>query len=326
MNIYDIAQQAGVSIETVSRVLNNKGNVSEKTQKKIQDVLDRNDYQPSAIARGLVAGSMKTVAILTVDVRVPHYAMTSYVMEEMMSKLGYMVLLCNTGERPENWKKYLTQLAERHVDGIVLTGSIYERLTIDDIPKNIQNIPIVMANGRLDMPGFYSVLVDEGRGMALAAEHLHNRGKQKIAFVRDLDTESADRKRKGFLDEMKILGVEHPEKDIFHTEYGMEGGRKAAAEIAGKGYDGIVFGEDLTAVGAVHELVNRGISVPEQIAVTGCNNSEYATVCNPMLTSVDNKGKVLSELTVKLLIDLLTGNEEKASIMVIPELVVRETS
>ena len=162
--------------------------------------------------------------------------------------------------------------------------------------------------------------------MALAAEHLHNRGKQKIAFVRDLDTESADRKRKGFLDEMKILGVEHPEKDIFHTEYGMEGGRKAAAEIAGKGYDGIVFGEDLTAVGAVHELVNRGISVPEQIAVTGCNNSEYATVCNPMLTSVDNKGKVLSELTVKLLIDLLTGNEEKASIMVIPELVVRETS
>ena len=207
MNIYDIAQQAGVSIATVSRVLNNKGNVSEKTQKKIQDVLDRNDYQPSAIARGLVAGSMKTVAILTVDVRVPHYAMTSYVMEEMMSKLGYMVLLCNTGERPENWKKYLTQLAERHVDGIVLTGSIYERLTIDDIPKNIQNIPIVMANGRLDMPGFYSVLVDEGRGMALAAEHLHNRGKQKIAFVRDLDTESADRKRKGFLDEMKILGV-----------------------------------------------------------------------------------------------------------------------
>ena len=326
MNIYDIAQQAGVSIATVSRVLNNKGNVSEKTQKKIQDVLDRNDYQPNAIARGLVAGSMKTVAILTVDVRVPHYAMTSYVMEEMMSKLGYMVLLCNTGERPEGWKKYLTQLAERHVDGIVLTGSIYERLTIDDIPKNIQNIPIVMANGYLDRPGFYSVLVDEGRGMALAAEHLHNRGKRKIAFVRDLDTESADRKLKGFLDEMKILGVAHPEKDVFHTKYGMEGGQHAAAEIAAKGYDGIVFGEDLTAVGSVHELVNHGIKVPEQIAVTGCNNSEYATVCNPMLTSVDNKGKVLSELTVKLLIDLLTGNEEKASIMVIPELVVRETS
>lgn len=326
MNIYDIAQQAGVSIATVSRVLNNKGYVSEKTRKKIQDILDANDYQPSAIARGLVAGSMKTVAILTVDVRVPHYAMTSYVMEEMMSKLGYMVLLCNTGERVEDWKKYLSQLAERHVDGIVLTGSIYERLTLEDIPKNIQNIPIVMANGRLDIPGFYSVLVDEGKGMALAAEHLHNRGKKKIAFVRDLETESADRKRKGFLDEMRSLGVDHPEEDVFRTDYGMDGGRRVAREIAGKGYDGIVFGEDLTAVGAVHELVNSGVKVPDEIAVTGCNNSEYATVCNPTLTTVDNKGKVLSELTVKLLIDLLTGNEEKASVMVIPELVVRETS
>ena len=128
MNIYDIAREAGVSITTVSRVINKKGYVSEKTRKKIQDVLDRNEYHPSDIARGLVSGSMKTVAIVVVDVRVPHYALTSYIMEQRLSDEGYMVLVCNTGEKEEDCRKYLCMLANRHVDGIILVGSIFNRL------------------------------------------------------------------------------------------------------------------------------------------------------------------------------------------------------
>lgn len=326
MNIYDIAEQAGVSIATVSRVINNKGYVSEKTRKKIQAVLDQNEYQPSAIARGLVAGSMKTVAILAVDVRVPHYARTSYIMEQMMSEQGYMVLLCNTGNDIATWKKYLQNLAERQVDGIVLTGSIYEQLSEKDIPASVSGIPIVMANGRLDIPGFYSVLVDEGRGMELAVEHLFHTGKKNIAFVRDLETESADRKREGFLRAMRAHGIEDPEANIFKTEYGMDGGSEVIRAIHEKGFDSAVFAEDLTAAGAVHELTHMGVSIPGEFALTGCNNSEYATVCNPTLTSVDNKGEILSELTVKLLIDLLSKKKETASLTVMPELVVRETT
>lgn len=99
MNIYDIAREAGVSITTVSRVLNNKGYVSEKTREKIQKVLEKHEYQPSAIARGLATGSMKTVAIVAVDLRVPHYALTTFIMEQQLSELGYMVLVCNTGKK-----------------------------------------------------------------------------------------------------------------------------------------------------------------------------------------------------------------------------------
>lgn len=102
MNIYDIAKEAGVSISTVSRVLNDKGYVSEKTKARIQEVLKKNKYQPSAIARGLVSGTMKNVAIVTVDVRHPHYAMTTFIMEQKLTGLGYMVLVCNTGSRKKN--------------------------------------------------------------------------------------------------------------------------------------------------------------------------------------------------------------------------------
>ena len=92
MNIYDIAKQAGVSIATVSRVINNKGYVSEKTRAKIEAVMAKAEYQPSAIARGLASGNSKTIAIFAVDVRVPHYATTSFTMERLLTDLGFLRL------------------------------------------------------------------------------------------------------------------------------------------------------------------------------------------------------------------------------------------
>ena len=97
MNIYDVAKEAGVSIATVSRVINNKGNVSDKTRAKIEAVMLKSGYQPSAVARGLANGFTKTIAIFAVDVRVPHYATTSYTMERLLTGLGYPLgwILCS---------------------------------------------------------------------------------------------------------------------------------------------------------------------------------------------------------------------------------------
>lgn len=326
MNIYDIAREAGVSITTVSRVLNNKANVSEKTRRKIQEVLERHSYQPSAIARGLVSGTMKTVAILMVDVRTPHYAMTAFTMEQKLSKLGYMVLLCNTGENREDWKRYLRELYERKADGIILVGSIYKQLEEDDALDLVRGIPIVMSNGKIDRENVYSVMVDEGRGIELATEHLYRRGHRKIAYVKDKQTESAERKKNGYLRKMAELGLPEEDRTVCEIEYTAEAGARIALSLHDKGYDAVVFGEDLTAVGAVNGLLDAGIAVPGEMAVTGCNNSEYATLCRPGLTSINNKAEVLSELSVQLLVDILAKKTEIAELVVIPELVVRGTS
>ena len=96
MNIYDIAKEAGVSISTVSRVMNNKGNVNPATREKVEEILARNSYVPSAIARGMMSKSLNKVAVLTVDIRVPHYARTAYTIEREFSRRGYEVSLCNT--------------------------------------------------------------------------------------------------------------------------------------------------------------------------------------------------------------------------------------
>lgn len=113
MNIYDIAKEAGVSISTVSRVMNNKGNVNAATRKKVEAILDKHDYTPSAIARGMVSKTMNTVAVLTVDIRVPHYARTVYTIEREFSHRGYEVAICNTGGELEETAKYLKTKLEK---------------------------------------------------------------------------------------------------------------------------------------------------------------------------------------------------------------------
>ena len=143
MNIYDIAKEAGVSISTVSRVMNNKGNVNAATRKKVEAILDKHDYTPSAIARGMVSKTMKTVAVLTVDIRVPHYARTVYTIEREFSHRGYEVAICNTGGELEETAKYLKTMLEKKVDGIVLVGSIFntlcKNLYLDDEDHNNKN-------------------------------------------------------------------------------------------------------------------------------------------------------------------------------------------
>jgi LacI family transcriptional regulator len=323
MNIYDIAKASGVSIATVSRVINNKGNVSKKTREKIEAVMAKSDYQPSAIARGLASGSTKTIAIFSVDVRVPHHATTSYTMEQLLANQGYMVVICNTGEEIENWRRYLTLIRERNIDGIILTGSIYNGLEHEEILNSFTDIPIVMANGRMNLPNVRSVFVDEGRGIELAVDHMFSRNHTKLAYVVDKTTESAERKKNGFIRGMILHGEQDPGRHVYYTSYGLEAGADIALKLFEKGYEGIVFGEDLTAVGAMNALSEKGIRVPEQMAVTGCNNSEYAYICRPGLTSINNKAEILSEMTVRLLVDLIDGKKETAEMIIIPELVVR---
>ena len=125
MNIYDIAREAGVSIATVSRVLNHKDTVRADTRAKVEKVLKRCNYAPSAIAQGMVSKSLHTVAVLTVDIRDSHYARTAYTIEREFSRRGYEVILCNTGGDRAETLRTLQAVAQKQVDGLILVGSIF---------------------------------------------------------------------------------------------------------------------------------------------------------------------------------------------------------
>lgn len=322
MNIYDIAKQAGVSIATVSRVLNSTGPVSPATRKRVEAVLEQNSYTPSAIARGMVSKSMKTVAVLTVDIRVPHYARTAYAMEREFARLGYEVILCNTSGDREAALQYLRAVTEKQVDGIILVGSVFNEIGREpEFEALLKTVPVVLANGRLELPKAYSVLVEDADGVALAVEHLLSAGRKRLIYVKDRDTASAREKSEGFL---RSAGdyLADSSQAILETGDTLAGGIQAAARLLEQGIraDGIVCGEDLTAAGIVKGLTRAGIRVPEDVAVTGFNNSIYARLCDPELTTVDNKPEQVALASVQLLEALING-ETCESVRICPELV-----
>lgn len=329
MTIYDIAKEAGVSISTVSRVLNDKGNVNIETKKKVEEVLARNNYTPSAIARGMTGRLLRTVAVLTVDIRVPHYARTAYTIEREFSRKGYDVTLCNTGGELKETVRYLRAMLEKQIDGIILVGSVFNELGRNpEVKPLLKAVPVVLANGKLNLPNSYSVLVDDVYGIGLSVQHLYQKGHREIYYVKDMDTASALAKRDGFLHAAETLGLPQAKKHIIETAAGLDGGGRAVQKLlqSGKSFSAIVCGEDLTAVGVLKALSEAGIRVPEDVSVTGYNNSAYAQICTPRLTTIDNKPELVAMLSVQLLSSLIEKTDVYSSGVIQPELVSGESS
>lgn len=327
MNIYDIAKEAGVSISTVSRFLNDK-NVTPEHRRMIEEVIHRYDFKPNAVARGLVSKSMKTIAILLVDFRVPHDAVTAYIIEQEFSLTGYNVIVCNTSGKMESTWKYIRNLIGGHVDGILLVGSIFSQIQKEQrIIDLLRDVPVVLTNGRLNLPNSHSVIVDDEMGIGLSVAHLAEKGHRDIVYIKDLATESANRKKNGYLSAMQQRDLEK-HIAVLDATYGLDGGRRAIKELlaSGKQFSSIVCGEDLTAIGVIKGLAEAGLRVPEDIAVTGYNNSESSRISTPELTTVDNKVPTVSQLSARLLCNLIEGGDIGASMVVEPELVVRQSS
>jgi len=155
MTIYDISEKAGVSIATVSRVLNGSNNVSEKTKRKVLDVINQYEYTPNAFARGLGLNTMKTIGILCADSSDLYIAKAIYYVEQLLRSNGYDSILCCSGYDLENKKKSMNLLITKKVDGIILIGSTYI-LDKDDDNKYINDaaaqVPVMLLNAALDAP------------------------------------------------------------------------------------------------------------------------------------------------------------------------------
>lgn len=329
MNIYDIAMESNTSISTVSRVLNNKPNVNPVVKQRVEEVLKKYNYKPSAIARGMVSKTMKSIAILTVDVRVSHYARTVYMIEQEFSKKGYNVFVCNIKESKEECNKYIKIIAEKQVDGIVLIGSIFSELI--DTPENlglIHDIPVVIANGFLPYSNFYSIMVDDRGAIRSMVEYLQKKNYQKLFYVYDRETSSGEEKKNGFIEALKLSGVKDVEDRIFKCEYGLEGGKAVVEQILASDIlpDAIIFGEDITAIGAMKEWKRRGYRIPEDLAITGCNNSIETEICEPELTTLDNKPELQGKLCADLLSEILEGKTYYGGVTVNANLVVKKST
>lgn len=336
MTIYDIAREAGVSASTVSRVINNKTGIKESTRKKVQELLEKYNYTPDIAARGLVMQASKFIGILIEDIRVSHHTESAYVIEQEMTRQGYTCITFSTGVDSKQKAHYIEILEQRRVEGAIFIGSMFGT---DEVRKSVEqhlsNIPVVVVNGTLELPNTYSVLIDEERGTEECVDLLIRKGRKQLAYLMDMASPANEKKNRGFCTGMLRNGMESA-GHLIYTEIdgttdprsSVERGASETAELLRRmpDVDGILCATDMLAIGCIQELKRQHIAVPEQVAVIGVDNTLYGELCTPSLTTLDNKLGEVRLAAVNILLDVLQNRPVSHKLMLLTEIIQRESS
>ena len=328
VTIYDIAEEAGVSPSTVSRVINNRPGVGPETRQRLKKLLKEHNYFPNETARSLVNRSSKSVGILIDDIRTIHHTQGAYIIERRLAEVGYSSIILNMGSDSKSHRDYIEVLRKRRVDGLVLMGSTFQNDVIkSSITEHLSDIPVIMANGYLDLPNTYGILADEQNGIANCVELLYKQGRTNLVFVIDTDTPSNKLKQLGFEQATNRLGLAD-KAAIYRSESSLAGAYNATQKIVKErpNVDGIIYTVDLIATSAVRALTDMDISIPDQIAVIGVDNSIYGEISNPKLTSLDNKLLDLSMAAAETLINVLKKRTTAKKVLIYSSIVERETN
>lgn len=334
MTIYDISEKAGVSIATVSRVLNGSSNVSEKTRKKVLTVMEEYDYTPNAFARGLGLNTMNTIGILCADSSDLYLAKAVYYIEQSLRANNYDSLLCCTGYDLKNKEKCLELLLSKKVDSIILVGSNFIGENPEDnkyIRDAAAELPIMLLNAALDSPNVYSIVSDDYRSMYEAASALISAGIQDILYFYNSNSYSGRHKLSGYRAAMTEAGLTVPPSMLqfytgSHEDIDAMMQTLLNADKRGIKFNGVIAADDNLAVAAVKYAKKKHLRIPEELAVIGYNNSILTTCCEPELTSIDNKLETLCQQLITSLMGVLAGNSIPKKALFSGELIKRGTT
>lgn len=334
MTIYDISEKAGVSIATVSRVLNGSRSVSEKTKRKVLDVINRYEYTPNAFARGLGLNTMKTIGIICADSSDLYLAKAIYHIEQKLRANDYDSILCCTGYDLDAKAAAVNLLLTKKVDGIILVGSnfIYEDEADNQyVVDAAAQLPLMLLNAALDAPNIYSVISDDFTSMYDATLQMISAGVSDILYFYNSTSYSGKKKLAGYRAAMKEKELP-TESGLLQFYQGSHEDIPAMTEHlmklhnGGLQFHGIIASDDTLALAAVKYAKLMGYSIPEDFSVLGYNNSMLVNCCDPELTSIDNKLETLCQHLITTLMGVLEGNEMPKKTVFSGEIVRRGTT
>ncbi len=329
MTIYDIAKEAGVSASTVSRVITGSAKVKQETKDRVNAILQKHNFVPDQNARVLVSGASKLIGIVIEDIRIDHHTSIAYFIESKLREIGYCGIILNSGSQLNHINSCINILVKRKVEAIILVGSRYQdEEVLKSIQKNFPKGPALLLNGHSQMDNMWSIVIDEEDGVRQCVEKLYSIGKRNIAYIQKPTTASGQRKKNGYIGKMLELGYTEENLLIVDSSPNIEDGylNTMKALYHDKNIDGIIYSEDIIAVGGIKALLSVGKSIPDDVAVISINNSIYCDIVSPRLTSLNTAMEELSTVSVKLLQDVLQGNNPDKTTTIKLDIVLRETT
>lgn len=332
MNIYDISEKAGVSIATVSRVINGNSYVSEKTKKKVLEVIEECGYTPNAFARGLGLNTMKTVGIMCADSSDPYIASAIFYIEQELRRNNYDAILCCTGFELEDKEKYINLLLTKRTDAIILVGSNF--VEADDSKNNYikeasKSVPIMIINGTLGGENIYCTLCDDYYAVYEATRALQSSGCKNILFLYNAKSYSGNKKLSGYLAAIEANSESKKQEELIQYIQGNIADVKnhlTALYKKGLTFDAIVTADDSLAIGALKFAKENQLAVPEQLSIIGYNNSIISQCSDPELSSIDNKLEALCSNSITTLMGVFKGQEVPLKTVFSAEIIKRGTT
>ena len=326
-SIKDIAKLAKVSHSTVSRALQNSPLVNAETAEKIRRIARESGYRASAVARGLVTKRTQTIGLVVTTVADPFASEVVSGLEQAASDHGYAVFLAESNGEPEREKKVVQSLAERRVDGIVVTSSRVGALYLPLLSEMM--VPIVLVNNQHPGAFVHSVMIGNLEGSKAAAVHLVGLGHRRIAYLGDQFGYQSDTERfAGFREALDTAGIPFLPELVVHGNGKPEEAMKAMDTLLSlpQPPTAVCCYNDMSALGAMRSIRLRGLRVPEDISVVGFDDLFLASYTQPPLTTVRQPMRRMGQLAMESLFKLMSGTESEIRIRVDAELIVREST
>lgn len=328
ITIETVAQATGVSRQTVSRAMNDKGEISPETKERVLKAIQELGYQPNRLAQGMVTQRTKTVGLVMPDITNLFFPEVARGVQDAGRLHDYNVLLCNTDDEPEEEIRVLNSLAAQRVDGIFMIGSVADDVALAKFADFYS--PIVMLNRFFEHPNVNLIIVDNERGAFLAVEHLIAQGRRTIGMLANLNfSRSQIRRVRGYEEALKHYGIPVDRSLIIGETSTLQGGYNALQQLMAihPGVTAVFTYNDLMGLGAVRAARDLGKRVPEDIAVIGFDNIGMASMSTPSLSSIHVDKYAIGQKAMNRILDMLDRPDDSfATIEFGVELIQREST
>ncbi|WP_298537423.1 LacI family DNA-binding transcriptional regulator [uncultured Algibacter sp.] len=328
--IYDIAKKLGITGATVSRALNNNPKISKATKALVLKTAVEMNYEQNKLALALKSGKSFNVGVVVPRIDMIFFASIIRAIEDELAPHGYHIIICQTHDDEEKENKYLDTLLNAQVDGILISSSNKKTKPFNRVL--LKNIPLVFFDRKQVMNGVSSVTIDDFDGAYKATKHLIMEGYTRIAhFSGNRDIDIYKNRFLGYKQALIDHDIKFSTNYVIQTPSNTVAGRQALKQLLKlkQAPDAIFSASDLAALGAIQELKQHSIKIPDEFAVVGFSNEPFTKFMEPSISTVDQSPLKMGEIAAQVFLQQVSnssGKKVKKNIILPPELIIRKSS
>jgi LacI family transcriptional regulator len=308
MNIKEVARLAKVSTATVSRTINGSDKVTADTAERVRRAIEELKFHPNTNARALGSGRSSLYGLIISDITNPFFPELVKSFEDVAVQFGQEVLVANTNYDPHRTEVCVTRMLRRKVDGVAIMTSEMDKHLITELSS--RRIPLVFLDTATPQIGISNIAIDYASGIDAAVEHLVALGHSAISFISGpMDLASARVRREAFMASLKRKGLHLDQRSVEEANHRMDGGHAAMMRLLATEPrpTAVLTSNDMTAIGAMGALAERGIRVPVDISIIGFDDIEISAFTQPALTTVRLSRQDIAKMAFRALYNTKAG-------------------